>query len=65
MCEKVCQFTCGLSPNTLYIKISGFSLPPIKTDHHRKTEKLLSMAKKSKQTNKQTNQKKTHIGNLN
>jgi hypothetical protein len=41
----------GLSPNTLY-NVSGFSLPPIKTDRHHITERLLSMAKNDKQTNK-------------
>ena len=41
----------GLSPNTLY-NVSGFSLPPIKTDRHHITEKLFSMAKNYKQTNK-------------
>jgi hypothetical protein len=39
----------GLSPNTLH-NVSGFSLPPIKTDHHHITEKLLSMAINDKQT---------------
>jgi hypothetical protein len=42
----------GLFPNTLY-NAFGFSLPPVKTDRHHITEKLLSMAKNDKQTNKQ------------
>jgi hypothetical protein len=37
-----------LFPNALY-NVSGFSLPPI-TDSHHITEKLLSMAKNSKQS---------------
>ena len=44
----------GLSPNTLY-NVSGFSFPPIKTDRHHVTEKLLSMAKNYKQTNPKFN----------
>jgi hypothetical protein len=40
----------GLFPNALYINVSGFSLPPIITDRHHITEKLLSMAKNSKQS---------------
>jgi hypothetical protein len=40
-----------LSLNTLY-NVSGFSLPPIKTDRHHMTEKMLSMAKNDKQTKK-------------
>jgi hypothetical protein len=39
----------GLFPNTLY-NVSGFSLPPINTDRHHITEKLLSMAKNSNQS---------------
>jgi hypothetical protein len=39
----------GLFPNALY-NVSGFSLPPIITDRHHITEKLLSMAKNSKQS---------------
>jgi hypothetical protein len=35
----------GLSPYILY-DVSGFSLPPIKSDHHHIIEKLLSIAKK-------------------
>jgi hypothetical protein len=38
----------GFFPNALY-KVSGFSLPPIKTDRHHIAEKLLSMAKDDKQ----------------
>jgi hypothetical protein len=41
----------GLFSNTLY-NISEFSLPPIKTDRHHITEKLWSVAKSDKQTNK-------------
>jgi hypothetical protein len=39
----------GLFPNTLY-SVSGFSLPPIKTDCHNITEKVLSMAKNDENT---------------
>jgi hypothetical protein len=39
------------SPNTLQ-NVSGFSLPPIKTDCHNITEKLLIMAKNDEQANK-------------
>jgi hypothetical protein len=36
-------------PNTLYMyNVSGFSLPPIKTDCHRITEELLNVAKNAK-----------------
>jgi hypothetical protein len=43
MCENFGKVD-DLSPNTLY-NVFGFSLPPIKTDRHHITEKLLSMAK--------------------
>jgi hypothetical protein len=47
----------GLFPSTLY-NVPGFSLPPIKPDHHQITEKCLSMAKNSKQSiNQSINQK--------
>jgi hypothetical protein len=39
----------GLFTSALY-NVSGFSLPPIITDCHRIIEKLLSMAKNSKQS---------------
>jgi hypothetical protein len=42
------------SQNTLH-SVSGFYLPPIKTDHHHLTEKLLAMAKNNKQS--ETNQR--------
>jgi hypothetical protein len=53
--NEVCQFTCErsvVSPQTHCINVSGFSHPPIKTDRHHITEKLLNMAKNDKQTNK-------------
>jgi hypothetical protein len=37
------------SPNTLY-NMSGFSPPPIKTDRHHRTEKLLSVVKQVKKS---------------
>jgi hypothetical protein len=43
----------GLFPNALYT-VSGFSLPPI-SDRHHITEKLLNMAKNSKQSINQSN----------
>jgi hypothetical protein len=43
----------GLFPNALY-NVSWISLPPIKTDRHHITEKLLSMAKNDKNKQKST-----------
>jgi hypothetical protein len=57
LCEKVCQFTCERSVVSPHIhcimyNVSRFSLPLINTDRHHITEKLLSMAKNIKQTNR-------------
>jgi hypothetical protein len=41
----------GLFPNAVH-NVSGFSLPSVITDSHHLTEKLLSMAKKSKKKRK-------------
>jgi hypothetical protein len=43
------QKVSGLFPNALY-NVCGFSLPPIKTDRHHITEKLLSMVKMTNKT---------------
>jgi hypothetical protein len=54
VCERLSDYLWkvgGLFPNTLY-NVSGFSRPSIKTGHHHINEKLLSMAKNSKQTKK-------------
>jgi hypothetical protein len=46
----------GPFPNALHNNVSGFSPPPIITDRRLITEKLLSMAKNSKQSILQNNQ---------
>jgi hypothetical protein len=53
----------GLFPNASY-NVSGFSLPPTITDRHHITEKMLSMAKNTKQTNKQTNKQNNYAGKV-
>jgi hypothetical protein len=55
LCDEVHQFTCGRSVvssqiHCIMYNVSGFSLPPIKTDRHHITEEFLSMAKNDKQT---------------
>jgi cytosine/uracil/thiamine/allantoin permease len=45
--KATCRKSVVSPQNTLY-NVSGFSLPPIKTDRHHITEKLLSIVKNDK-----------------
>jgi hypothetical protein len=46
--DCVRKFVCLLAEGQCIMYVSGFSFPPIKTDRHHMTERLLIMAKNAK-----------------